>query len=112
MVQPTVMNVCFRWLDKVRICEANPPERRLGGCLTVSPFNGRIRLQIRALSRQRSQKSLIVGYSLASEALTETGPSYHEGTCGVSVKPPLPVSPAAKPRLCRNLWLLLLPRQK
>src|SRR5699024_1069209 len=25
MVQPTAMNVCFRWLDKARICGANPP---------------------------------------------------------------------------------------
>src|SRR5690625_4518208 len=71
----------------------------------------RICKQIRALSRQRSLQIRTVGYSTISEALTETGPSCHEGRNSVSVKPPLPVSPAAQPRLCRNFWLLLFPRQ-
>src|SRR5690625_6540101 len=44
------------------------------------------------------RKFPIVGYSVISEAFTETGPSHHEGTCGVSVKPPLPISPADYPR--------------
>src|SRR5690625_7976949 len=90
MVQSTVMNVCFRWLDKARICGANPPERKLCGCLMVSLFNGRVCLQIRALPRQRNRRSLIVGYSVISEAFTETGPSYYEGSSGVSVKPAPP----------------------
>src|SRR5690625_6554730 len=81
------MNVCFRWLDKARICGANPPERRLCGCLTVSLFNRRICKKIRALSRQRSHKSLIVGYSTVTKALTQTGPGHYEGNSGVSVKP-------------------------
>src|SRR5690625_5993762 len=79
MVQPTAMNVCFRWLDKARICGANPPERKLCGCLTVSLFNRRICKQIRALLRQRSLQTRTVGYSTISEALTETGPGHHEG---------------------------------
>src|SRR5690625_7535864 len=33
-----------------------------------------------------------------SEVITQTGPSHHEGRNGVSVKPALPVSPAAQPR--------------
>ena len=66
---------------------ANPPERRLCGCLTVSLFNRRICKQIRALSRQRSHKSLIVGYSTVTKALTQTGPGHYEGNSGVSVKP-------------------------
>src|SRR5690625_2754250 len=98
MVQPTVMNVCFRWLDKARICEANPPERKLCGCLMASLFNGRICLQIRAVSRQRNRKSLIAGCSTVTKALIQTGPGHHEGTSGVFVKLPLPVSLAARPR--------------
>jgi len=58
----------------------------------VSLFNGRVCLQIRALPRQRNRRSLIVGYSVISEAFTETGPSYYEGSSGVSVKPPPLVS--------------------
>ena len=112
MVQPTVMNVCFRWLDKARICGANPPERRLCGCLTVSLFNGRICLQIRAVSRQRNRKSLIVGYSRLSEVFTQTGPGHHEGNSGVSVKPHCQSVLRPSRALVRNFWLLLFPRQK
>ena len=61
-------------------------------------------MQTRALSRQRSHKSLIVGYSIFSEALTETGPSRNEGNSGVSVKPPLPASPAAQPRAFKGIF--------
>src|SRR5690625_5022204 len=45
-----------------------------------------------------------VGYSAVSEALTQTGPSPHEGNSGVSVKPPLPVSPAAQPRAFKGIF--------
>jgi len=58
----------------------------------------RICKQIRALSRQQSLQIRTVGYSAGSEARTQTGPGYHEGNSGVSVKPPLPASPAAQPR--------------
>src|SRR5690625_7130583 len=56
------------------------------GCTAVSPFNGRVCLQTRALSSQRSRKSSTVGYSTVCEAFTETGPNHHEGNSGVSVK--------------------------
>src|SRR5690625_3388681 len=39
-----------------------------------------------------------------SEATTQTGPSHHEGTSGVSVKPPMPVSPAAQPRAFKGIF--------
>src|SRR5699024_11434833 len=42
------------------------------------------------------------GLLTISEALTETRPGHHEGNSGVSVKPPLPVSPAAQPRVCQE----------
>src|SRR5690625_6994645 len=74
MVESAVQNAWFRYLDRARICGANPPERRLCGCLTVSLFNGRVCLQTRALSRQQSRKPSTVGYSVISEAFTQTGP--------------------------------------
>src|SRR5690625_4055207 len=112
MVQPTAMNVCFRWLDKARICGANPPERKLCGCLTVSLFNRRICKQIRALLRQRSLQIRTVGYSTISEALTQTGPGHHEGNSGVSVKPPLPINPAAQPRACQEFLVTFVSKTK
>src|SRR5690625_5592124 len=105
MVKPAVGNAWFRWLDKARICEANPSMDNSAVIQPNKPSIWRICKQIRALSRQRSRKSSTVGYSTVSEALTETGPGHHEGNSGVSVKPPLLVSPAAQPRLCRNFWL-------
>src|SRR5690625_5930617 len=64
----------------------------------------RICKQIRALSRQRSLQIRTVGYSAISEAFTETGPGHHEGNSGVSVKPLLPVSPAAHPRAFKGVF--------
>src|SRR5690625_4631320 len=50
------------------------------------------------------RKPSTVGYSAISEAFTQTGPGHHEGTSGVSVKPPLPVSPAAQPRAFKGIF--------
>src|SRR5690625_6349990 len=50
------------------------------------------------------RKPSTVGYSTVSEALTQTGPDHHEGNSGVSVKPPLPVSPAAQPRAFKGIF--------
>src|SRR5690625_5229219 len=98
MMQQPVMNVCFRWLDKARICEANPPERKLCGCLIASLFNGHVCLQIRAWSCRRHRETFIAGCSTDTKSLIQTGPGHHEGTSGVFVKLPLPVSLAARPR--------------
>src|SRR5690625_1550739 len=108
----TVMNMSNRRMDKSRICGAKPPERRQGGCLTVSLFNGRVCSQIRALSRQRSRKSSTVGYSAVCEALTEMGPGRNKGNSGVSVKPPLPVSPAAQPRAFQEFLVTFVSKTK
>src|SRR5699024_2675581 len=64
------------------------------------------------ITRQRSHKSLIVGYSTVSEAITQTGPDHHEGNGGVSVKPPLPVSPAAQPRACQEFLVTFVSQTK
>src|SRR5690625_5712938 len=101
----TVMNMSNRRMDKSRICGAKPPERRQGGCLTVSLFNGRVCSQIRALSRQRSRKSSTVGYSAVCEALTELGPGRNKGNSGDSFKLPLPVSPAPHPRALQDMLI-------
>src|SRR5690625_2027191 len=69
-------------------------------------------LQIRALSNQRSHKPSTVGYSIFSEAFTETGPSCHEGRNGVSVKPPLPINPAARPRACQEFLVTFVSQTK
>jgi len=47
-----------------------------------------------------------------SEVITQTGPSHHKGTSGVSVKPA--IQPVLRPSRVpvRNFWLLLFPRQK
>src|SRR5690625_2283084 len=98
--------------DEARICGANPPKRRLCGCLTVSLFNGRVCLQTRALSRQQSRKPSTVGYSVISEAFTQTGPGHHESNSGVSVKPSPLVSPAAQPRACQEFLVTFVSQTK
>src|SRR5699024_12691088 len=51
---------CSRWPGEGAVGVANPPARRRGGFLTVSPFNGRVCLQTRALSsHQRSSVSTV-----------------------------------------------------
>src|SRR5690625_3443715 len=50
------------------------------------------------------RKPSTVGYSTVSEALTQTGPNQHEGNSSVSVKPPLPVRPAAQPRALKGIF--------
>src|SRR5690625_1457721 len=72
----------------------------------------RICKQIRALSRQRSLQIRTVGYSTISEALTQTGPGHHEGNSGVSVKPPLPINPAAQPRACQEFLVTFVSKTK
>src|SRR5690625_814967 len=72
----------------------------------------RVCKQIRALSRQRSLQIRTVGYSAISEAFTETGPGHHEGNSGVSVKPLLPVSPAAQPRACQEFLVTFVSKTK
>jgi len=53
-----------------------------------------------------------VGYSGISEAFTQTGPSHHEGRNGISVKPALPVSPAAQPRACQEFLVTFVSKTK
>src|SRR5690625_3244193 len=40
------------------------------------------------------------------------GPGHHEGRSGVSVKPPLPVSPAAQPRACQEFLVTFVSQTK
>src|SRR5699024_10618203 len=47
-----------------------------------------------------------------SEVFTETGPGHHEGNSGVSVKPPLPASPAAQPRACQEFLVTFVSQTK
>ena len=47
-----------------------------------------------------------------SAVITQTGPGHHEGNSGVSVKPPLPASPAAQPRACQEFLVTFVSQTK
>src|SRR5690625_1900516 len=47
-----------------------------------------------------------------SEVTTQTGPRHHEGRNGISVKPALPISPAAQPRACQEFLVTFVSQTK
>src|SRR5690625_695478 len=61
----------------------------------------------------KKRTSLLTNTALhVSEAFTQTGPGYHEGTNGVSVKPSLPVSLAHYPRACQEFLVTFVSQTK
>src|SRR5690625_2844930 len=61
----------------------------------------------------KKRTSLLTNTALhVSEAFTQTGPGYHEGTNGVSVKPSLPISPADYPRACQEFLVTFVSQTK